>query len=59
MVFDETDGESSEPGEILGEGAVADAAVVFSVGHVEGPVERVFNPPVAADGLSESFAVAA
>jgi hypothetical protein len=59
VLLDEAQGEAAEPGEVLGERAVADAAVVFAVGHVERPVKRVLDPPVAANGLGEKLAVAA
>jgi hypothetical protein len=57
--LDEAQGEAAEPGEVFGERAVADAAFVFAVGHVERPVERVLDPPVGSDGVGESLTVAA
>ena len=55
-LFDEAQGEASQPSEFFCEGANADAACSFAAGGDELPVKRVFNPPEATDSGGESLA---
>ena len=49
VLFEDGQGDSAEPGEVLGSIAGAGAAGVLAEDHVEDPMDAVFNGPVAAD----------
>ena len=42
-------------GQVLRSMVLAHSALVFPKGHVQGPVQRVFDAPVASDGSQELF----
>ena len=46
--LEQTDGEAFQPGQIVGSVSIPDSAFVFTKRHIQTPVQRILNGPVAA-----------
>jgi len=55
--FEERDSKSFWPREVIGSMAISDPALVLAKRHVEAPVKRVFNVPVATDSFGKLFGI--
>ncbi len=55
LVFQEVVSDLPQGIDVLWSVILAHSALVFTKGHVQGPVERVFDAPVASDGGQELF----
>ncbi len=53
MLLEQADRETSKPGEVVGHVPLARATLVFVEGHVEHPMQRVLDAPLAANGWGE------
>ena len=56
MALEQVDGEAAKPGEIVGHVPVACTALVFVEGHVEPPMPRILDAPMAANRPGETRA---
>ena len=54
-LLQQADGESFQPGNIIGGMTVSQPTLVFAKGHIEALVQSVFNSPVAANGTGKTF----
>ena len=57
VLFEQSQGEATTPGEVLGDVSFAYAALVFAERHIQGPVTSILDAPVAAHRASEQFHV--
>jgi hypothetical protein len=53
MLFQKRPREAAEPGEMLPKIVMPSARLILSVQHIQNPMTRIFNPPVAADGAGD------
>ena len=51
--FQQIQSNATEPGEVLGPVALANAAVVFAEVDIQRPMQAVFNTPVASDVIQQ------
>src|SRR5271170_2292651 len=55
VLFEQSQGEATKPGQVLGDVSFACAAFVFAERHIQSPVAGVLDAPVAAHPSSEQF----
>ena len=53
VLFDQGERKASEQGEVLRSVVLANATIVLAKRHVEHPMQRILDPPMAANRLSE------
>lgn len=49
VTLEETDGEATKPGEVVGHVAIARAALILVEGHIEDPVQAILNAPMTSN----------
>ena len=59
LVFERVQSNSPEAGEVFSGVVLADTAVIFTKTNLKRPVKIVFNSPVAAHRVSDSFRIGA
>jgi len=57
VLFQQTDRESFQPGQILSRMTITDSAFVLAKRHVQTPVQRVLDGPMASDERGESSGI--
>ena len=58
VAFDQADGQSAKPADVLASVIFMDAGFVLAKGNIHYPMQRVFDSPVASHGTGKSLGVA-